>query len=461
MTKPRITRREILRQAGVSGALALGAPVLGAAPILNDGQVDRGVRPPARSAASGVMPDTWQISQRVESLLEEVTQRGCMFFWENGDPNTGLVRDRAAMAGNSNSRTASIAATGFGLSALCIAAHRKYLPQAEVEKRVENCLAFMLDKARNVYGFYFHFLDMQTGDRLFNCELSSIDTVLLMCGVLLCRTYFNNPKIEALANRMYRRMDWNWMLNGGKTPSMGWFPSKGFIPSRWDTYAEMMNMYLIAIGSPTFPLPPATWDELKRPEVDFGGIDYISGAPPIFVHQFSHAWCDFRGLRDKHANYFVNSIAATRAHQLFCLTLGQRFPWINQDLWGITASDSRTGYRVWGGPPEAGRIDGTLVPCATGGSLVFLPAECSHVLLSMKDRFGDKVYGRYGFVDAFLPHANWFSPDVIGIDQGITVLMAENLRTGFVWQEFMKNREIRHAMDLCDFHPDPGARAPV
>jgi hypothetical protein len=445
----------------MSGALALGAPMLGAAPVVGEGQVDRGVRPPARGAAGGVMPDTWQISQRVESLLEEITQRGCMFFWEQGDPNTGLVRDRAPMQGASQSRTASIAATGFGLSALCIAAHRKYLPQADVEKRVENCLNFMLDKARNVYGFYFHFLDMQTGDRLFNCELSSIDTVLLMCGVLLCRTYFNNPKIEALANRMYRRMDWNWMLNGGKTPSMGWFPSKGFIPSRWDTYAEMMNMYLIAIGSPSFPLPPASWDELKRPEVDFGGVDYISGAPPIFVHQYSHAWCDFRGLRDKHANYFVNSIAATRAHQLFCLTLGARFPWINQDLWGITASDSRTGYRVWGGPPESGRIDGTLVPCATAGSLVFLPAECSHVLMSMRDRFGDKVYGRYGFVDAFLPHVNWFSPDVIGIDQGISVLMAENLRTGFVWQEFMKNKEIRHAMDLCDFHPDPGARAPV
>jgi hypothetical protein len=282
--------------------------------------------------------------------------------------------------------------------------------------------------------------------------------VLLMCGVLLCRSYFNNPKIESLANRMYRRMDWNWMLNGGKTPSMGWYPSKGFIPSRWDTYAEMMNMYLMAIGSPTNPLPPSTWDLLKRPEVDFGGVDYISGAPPIFVHQYSHAWCDFRGLRDKHANYFLNSIAATRAHQLFCLTLGSRFPWINQDLWGITASDSRTGYRVWGGPPEDGRIDGTLVPCATGGSLVFLPAECSHVLLSMRERFGNKVYGRYGFIDSFQPQANWFSPDVIGINQGITVLMAENLRTGFVWEQFMKNKEIRRAMELVDFHTDPGIK---
>jgi len=122
----------------MSGALALGAPMLGAAPVVGEGQVDRGVRPPARGAAGGVMPDTWQISQRVESLLEEITQRGCMFFWEQGDPNTGLVRDRAPMQGASQSRTASIAATGFGLSALCIAAHRKYLPQADVEKRVEN-----------------------------------------------------------------------------------------------------------------------------------------------------------------------------------------------------------------------------------------------------------------------------------------------------------------------------------
>jgi hypothetical protein len=296
---------------------------------------------------------------------------------------------------------------------------------------------------------------------MFDSELSSIDTALLMCGVLMCRTYFNNPRIEALATTLYRRIDWDWMLNGGKTLSMGWLPDNGFLVHRWDIYAELMNMYLMAIGSPTHPIAASTWDELQRPQIAFGGINYISGIAPIFIHQYAQAWCDYRDQRDRHANYFTNSIAATRAHQLFCLTLGAKFNWINQDLWGITASDSRTGYRVWGGPPEMGNIDGTLVPCATAGSLVFLPAECSHVLLSMRERFGDKVWTRYGFVDAFHPQKNWFSPDTLGIDQGISVLMAENLRSGMVWQYFMKNREIKHAMELVNFHPDPDSNSQV
>jgi hypothetical protein len=279
--------------------------------------------------------------------------------------------------------------------------------------------------------------------------------------VLLCRAYFNNPRIEALANTLYRRIDWEWMMNGGKTLSMGWMPVEGFLVHRWDIYAELMNMYLMAIGSPTHPIPPETWNELQRPQIDFGGINYISGIAPLFIHQYAHAWCDYRNLSDLHANYFVNSIAATRAHQLFCLTLGAKFNWINQDLWGITASDSRNGYRVWGGPPDMGNIDGTIVPCAAAGSLVFLPAECSHVLLSMKERFAEKVWTRYGFVDAFQPKANWFSPDTLGIDQGISVLMAENLRSGFVWHYFMKNREVKRAMELVNFHPDPDANSQV
>jgi hypothetical protein len=140
---------------------------------------------------------------------------------------------------------------------------------------------------------------------------------------------------------------------------------------------------------------------------------------------------------------------------------GQKFPWIDQDLWGISASDSRQGYRVWGGPPDMGQPDGTLVPCACAGSVVFLPAECAHVLMNMRQRYGDRVYQRYGFVDAFQPKAGWFAEDVIGIDVGIGLLMAENLRTGSVWEYFMKNREIQHAMHDCSFRPDPDANSQV
>jgi hypothetical protein len=242
---------------------------------------------------------------------------------------------------------------------------------------------------------------------------------------------------------------------------MGWLPDQGFLKHRWDIYSELMTMYLMAIGSPTHPISADTWNALQRPVVNYGGIQYISGVAPLFIHQYAHAWCDYRDVRDLHTNYFTNSIAATRVHQLWCLGLGQRFNWIDQDMWGISASDARDGYRVWGGPPTMGNPDGTLVPCAAAGSLPFLPAECSHVLLSMREKMGSKVWTRYGFVDAFNPKTNWFAEDILGIDQGISIIMAENLRTGFPWQYFMKNREITHAMSEVQFHPDPDANTQV
>ena len=297
---------------------------------------------------------------------------------------------------------------------------------------------FLLEECPHEHGFLYHFIDIDSGQRLFGSELSSIDTALLLCGVLHCRQYFTgNARIQALATTFYRRINWQWMMNGGSTLSMGWLPDQGFLKNRWDIYCELTTMYLLAIGSPTHPVPPEAWESVQRPVVSYGGINYISGNAPLFIHQYPQAWCDYRNLRDRHANYFTNSIAATRAHQLWCLVQGQKYPWIDQDMWGISASDSRQGYRVWGGPPSMGPLDGTLVPCAAAGSLVFLPAECSHVLLTMRERYGDKLYGRYGFADAFQPKAGWYGDDVIGIDVGIGLLMAENLRSGFVWECFM------------------------
>lgn len=399
-----------------------------------------------------------QISNVVDLLLDDMEGRGVAYFYEQAHPQTGLVRDHAPAVGRSDSRVASIAATGFGLTSLCIAAHRNYLSAAACEQRVETTLAFLLEQCPHVHGFLYHFLDIESGERLFGSELSSIDTSLLLCGILTCRKYFEgNLRIHALATTLYERVDWRWMLNGSDTLSMGWTPESGFIKYRWDVYAEMLTMLLLAIGAPRNAIPVSAWNAVHRPIVEFGGIEYISGIAPLFIHQYAHAWCDFRNLRDAHANYFVNSIAATRAHQLFCLTLGRQFPWMDQNLWGITASESPTGYRVWGGPPEFGGIDGTIVPCATGGSLVFLPAECAHVLLSIRQKYGEKVWTRYGFVDAFQPQTNWFAEDQLGIDLGITVLMAENLRTGFVWNYFMRNNEVPDAMQMVGFRPDTDA----
>jgi hypothetical protein len=461
----------LLRQAGVTGALALGSGAMAPAQNQQTPPPTSGPGPKTESQAAeqyahppGVFINRplIQVSKAADALLDDMEGRAVDYFWNEASQQTGLVRDRALWGGRSESRVASIAATGFGLSGLCIAAKRNYLREVDCEARVEKTLAFLLEQCPHVHGFLYHFVDIESGERLFGSELSSIDTSLLLCGVLHCRQYFTgNPRIEALATTFYRRIDWQWMMNGGDTLSMGWLPDQGFLKHRWDIYAELITMYLLAIGSPTHPIPAQTWESVQRPVVSYGGIDYISGLAPLFIHQYPQAWCDYRDIRDRHTNYFSNSIAATRAHQLWCLVLGQKFPWIDQDMWGISASDSRQGYRVWGGPPSIGPVDGTLVPSATAGSLVFLPAECSHVLLTMRDRFGSKVYGRYGFADAFEPRAGWFGQDVIGIDLGVSLLMAENLRTGLVWEGFMKNRELEHAMREVSFHPDPDANAQV
>jgi hypothetical protein len=462
----------LLREAGAAGLVALGAPATIADALQNQQTAPAGNATPKTQDQTAeqyrhqpgvfINRPLTQVPKAAEDLLDDMEGRNCDFFFNETSPKTGLVRDRAPSNGRSLSRAASIASTGFGLSALCIAHKRHYLRPLDCEQRVERTLAYLLNECPHEHGFLYHFIDIESGKRMFNSELSSIDTSLLLCGILHCRTYFEgNKRIENLATTLYRRVDWQWMLNGGDTLSMGWLPEQGFLKHRWDIYAELTTMYLLAIGSPTHPITSASWEALQRPIVPYGGIDYITGVAPLFIHQYPQAWVDYRDIRDKHANYFTNSIAATRAHQLWCLVLGQKFNWIDQDLWGISASDSRQGYRVWGGPPSMGDPDGTVVPCACAGSVVFLPAECAHVLLTMRSRYKDRVYQRYGFVDAFQPTAGWFAEDVIGIDVGIGLLMSENLRTGSVWESFMKNREIQHAMKECSFRPDPDANTQV
>src|SRR5882762_1793716 len=383
-----------------------------------------------------------------DQLLDEIERAAFDFFWNEASSTTGQVRDRALLNGNDQRRVASIAATGFGLAGLCIGESRGYGKAAAIRERVRQTLRFLARRLANEHGFFYHFIDVETGERVWNRELSSIDTSLLLCGVLTVRQHFNDAEIQDLATAIYERVDWPWMLNGGQTFSMGWHPESGFLSARWNHYCELMMIYLLAIGSPTHPVPPETWKAWSRPVIKYQGLEYISGNDPIFTHQFSHAWFDFRGKRDAYADYFANSITATKAHKLFCLSLHDRFSDYSDDLWGISASDSPKGYVAWGGPPEQGKIDGTIVPCATGGSLPFLYDDCMKVLRNIRGRYGNKgAWGRYGFVDAFNPVTKWYDTDVIGIDVGITMLMAENKRTGFVWETFMKNKEAQTAME--------------
>jgi hypothetical protein len=406
------------------------------------------VAPGAIAFASG----SWKLSKEDEAFLDDMERQGCLFFWEQASAKTGQILDRArndGSGGRDPRRMASIASTGFGLTSLCIADKRGYLPHAQIVERVKMTLEWHLNRLPEVHGFFYHFSDIETGERFRGSELSSIDTSLLLCGVLTARAYFQDERIRSLAQQIYERVDWPWMLNGGQTFSMGWQPDTGFLHSRWERYCELMMIYLLAIGSPTHAVAPEYWNHFSRPVIHYKGYDYISGNDPLFTHQYSQAWYDFRDKRDAYADYFANSVTATRAHKAFCLSYPK---WYSEDYWGITASDSAGGYTAWGGPPELGHLDGSVVPSAAAGSLAFLPAECISVLRALRSKWGKRAWGRYGFVDAFHPSANWYDPDVLGIDQGISVLMAENLRSELVWNTFMRNPESVSAMRQAGFH---------
>jgi hypothetical protein len=400
--------------------------------------------PFARSALS--------ITSADEAFLDDLERRGCLFFAEQANPHTGQVLDRVTWINSTGTldprRMASIAATGFGLSALCIADKRGYQPTAQVIEQVRRTLRYHCNTLPHEHGFFTHFNDIETGEPWRNSEISSIDTAILLCGVLTARAHFHHDtEIVRLATAIYERVDFPWMLNGEQTLSMG-LRKGAFLDSRWSHYCELMMLYLLALGSPTHPIDPACWDAWSRPPMRYAGFNYISAADPLFVHQYSHAWFDFRNKRDKYADYFANSILATRAHQAFCVDLGKPY---SADYWGISASDSQHGYTIWGGPPALDHVDGSVVPYATAGSLPFLPSACLRVLHSLKDLYGKQAWGRYGFCDAFHPDANWYDPDVLGIDLGIGVLMAENLRTGFVWETFARNPEVPLAMQRAGF----------
>jgi hypothetical protein len=386
-------------------------------------------------------------------FLNDMERAACLYFYEQADPATGQVLDRAV---NKNPNGAldprpitSIAATGFGLTGLCIADKRNYLPFVDIRARVITTLDFYLNKMEHQHGFFSHYNDAKTGRAFSFSEVSSIDTCILLCGALTCRAYFDDPKIHDLATQLYHRVEWPWMLNGGLTFSMGWRPQSGFLSTRWDHYCELMMLYLLAIGSPTHGVDASFWKNFSRQRIDYGPYVYIGEADPLFVHQFSHAWFDFQGKRDAYADYFRNSVLATQAHKAFCLSLDRGY---SDDYWGITASDWEHGYAAWGGPPLIGPVNGSVVPCAAAGSLPFLPEECLHVLRSLKQTFGDDAWGRYGFCDCMHPQLDWYDTDVVGIDVGISLLMAENLRSGFVWKTFMQNPEATTAMQRVGFH---------
>ena len=398
-----------------------------------------------------------------EAFIDLVQQTAFDYFWYEANPQNGLIRDR-----NTATSPSSIAAVGFGLSALTVGIDRGWISRSAGRHRAHTTLQFFWDSphgpeadATGYKGFYYHFLDMQTGRRAWNSELSTIDTALLLSGVLHAQRYFDQDHIEeveirALADALYRRVEWPWLQVDAPRISHGWIPEAGFLPYHWGGYNEAMILYILALGSPTFPVDGAAWQAWTS-SYSWGrhyGHAFVV-FPPLFGHQYSHIWVDFRGLRDdymqdKELDYFENSRRATLANRAYAIENPMGWADYGENVWGLTASDVPQGYRPRGAPP-AEYDDGTITPAAPGGSFPFTPTESLAALRHMYKTYRTQLWGPYGFKDAFNPSANWFAPDHIGIDQGAILLMIENHRTGRIWSMFTPHAAIQRGLKQAGF----------
>ncbi len=389
-----------------------------------------------------------------DDFLEDLCRRAFRFFWEQGDPNTGLVLDRVRADGTPipgrNLEAASTAVTGFYLTALCIAAERRWVNPNDVLQRARACLRHLANQQEHVRGWYYHFVDRKSGARIWNCELSSIDTALLLAGVITAQQYFaEDGEIYNLASEVFGRVDFPW-LTDSRTGliRMGWFPDRGYIRAEWGDYRENAILNMLAISSPTYPLPASSWYLFERDPIQLAGYHYV-GRGPIFTHQYSQSWLSLAGLRDGppfEIDYFRNSVSATYGFRALWLSLRGMYPDFSEKMWGVSPSDSNIGYIIWGSPVSRRDIDGTIVPYAPAGSLMFAPEICLPPLRYMHGTFAERIFGRYGFVDSFNPLTGWSNPDVVGIDVGIILMSAENLRTGNVWRWFNRSPDIQRGM---------------
>lgn len=401
------------------------------------------------------------ISKADDAFLEDLSRRSFFYFWENSDPKTGLTLDRARTDGSGlpknhpSYNVASSAATGFALTSYCIAADRKWMSADELKARTQTTLDYFVNRTFHKNGWFYHWLDRETGERRWNGEISSIDTALVLGGVLSVRQCFADDKeIVKLATQIYDRIDFKWMLNNDQfILSHGWKPETGFLKAVWEDYSENAILYLLAIGSSKKPISWKSWYKWKRQWVNYGGYKYLSARAPIFIHLYSQSWFDFRNKRERqkgfNVDYHQNSVKAIRAHKACNLSLSKKFTGYSENIWGISAMDSPRGYVVWDCPPPSPQIDGTVAPYVAAASLMFAPDIGLPALKEMKARYGDRIYGRYGFADAFNPATGWVNSDVLGIDIGVQLIGIENFRTGNVWNWFMRNKEAQKALKLA------------
>jgi hypothetical protein len=414
------------------------------------------------------MPTAPASAQTTDALLDSLQYRAFRFFWDEANPDLGLVKDR-----DTPGSPCSIAATGFGLTGICIGIDHGWVTRADGAQRVLNTLntfwTWPQGTAANgtigYKGLYYHFLNMNTATREWSSELSTIDTALLFAGIYDVRQYFtqNDPtetQIRALADSITRRADWAWTTNGGFWIKMGWKPETGFNNfGNWVGYNEATIMEIIALGSPTHPVPSFVWtgwsNQFNNQWATHYGQTFLT-FPPLFGHQYSHCWIDFRNRRDafmrsKGIDYFENSRRATYAARGYCIANPGGWLAYSDSIWGLTASDDPlVGYQAHGAPP-AMNDNGTITPTAALSSIAFAPEIVIPFVHKMWNTYKAQLWGPYGWNDAFNPTRNWYGPDALGIDQGPILIMIENYRNESVWNRFMTNPEILAGLQVADF----------
>ena len=396
--------------------------------------------------------------------LEKLQRDAFGFFVDETNPLNGLVPDSTRAGAPS-----SITAVGLALATYTVAAERNLMTRAQARRRVLSTLRFLWDSpqgdardATGHRGFFYHFLDMQTGRRAWKSELSTIDTTFLLAGALAAATYFDEEakeehEIRSLVDALYRRVDWGWAQNGGMTVTHGWTPERGFLRYRWSGYNEALLLYVLGLGSPTFPLPEESyeaWTRTYRWRKVYGQEHLFAG--PLFIHQLSHVWIDFRGIQDHYMrgrgiDYFENSRRATLVQRQYAIRNPRQFTGYAEDCWGFTASDGPGpamrriagikhrfyDYKARGVP--YGPDDGTIAPWAVVASLPFAPEI---VLPTIRHFHEDhhEVLGKYGLLCSLNATFRdqdakpWRSQGYYGLDQGPIILMIENYRSGFLWR---------------------------
>ena len=405
-----------------------------------------------------------------EALLDSLQYTAFQYFWNEANPSNGLIKDRSTTWS-----PCSIASLGFGFSAICIGINNGWVSREEGRGRILTALETLWngpqgsgpDGYMGYRGLYYHFLDMNTGTRVWDCEVSTIDTALLFAGILDAKQNFSTSdpldvEVRALADSITYRADWDFFRNLRPGIALAWWPETGFSPHQWIGYNEAMILYIIALGSPTHPVPESAWSTWTSGYSwrSHYGYSYVN-FPPLFGHQYSHCWIDFRFIQDDYMRgrgitYFENSRRATYAQRAYCIDNPGGWTGYGENLWGLTAGDGPDGYKARGAPPPQ-NDNGTIAPTAAGGSVPFAPEIAIPALKNMYETYRDDLWSTYGFKDGFNLSLNWWGPDYIGIDQGPIILMIENHRNRSVWSRMMLNPDIQRGLERAGFDLATGA----